>query len=114
MTVAFYMVQYDLLPIIEATLTDTDGVAITIDEGTTIKFHMIDMYDGIIVEGDASIVEGEEGTVQYEWQDGDTDISGTYKAEFELTMPGSGYTITYPAEGNLFIHIRAKYIEEEE
>lgn len=54
---------------------------------------------GGVVLGPATISDAENGEVTYEWQPGDTDTAGVYKAETEIvwqaggvqTVPNAGY-----------------------
>ncbi len=46
------------------------------------------------------------GTIQYDWNDGDTDTSGRYSAEFELLFSGSSANqLTVPVNGAITINI---------
>lgn len=58
------------------------------------------------VSGAATILNAEQGLVQYELAEGDTDTVGTYKGEFKVTFP-SGKTRTFPGADYLAVRIVA-------
>lgn len=51
----------------------------------------------VISRAPAQIVDGE---LQYEWQDGDTDVAGVYFAEFEVTFANSKRLTLYRMSGD--------------
>lgn len=97
------MKRYDTEPTIRTTLGYSDGTPEDLSVGTpTVEFIMRQQnLDGslgaIKVQGACTIVDAVNGVVEYAWQLGDTDTSGTYLAEWERTR-GSA-KMTFPTEG---------------
>lgn len=85
-------------PALEYTMTPSD-----IDlAGATVRFHMVkddgtvtinNALDGVTIEN-----ETDSPVVSYQWQAGDTDVSGRYEGEFRVTYE-DGATETFPAKG---------------
>lgn len=83
----FEMKANDLLPVIEAILTLEDG-SIPALSGTTVSFIMAKEGELAKVNAAASIVDAATGKVRYTWLLGDTNVPGTYRAEWEVIFPG--------------------------
>lgn len=81
----------------EATLTDADGNAVDLTNAT-IKMHIKKNRSATVSTKNMAIVSAAAGTIKYEWQDGDTDESGIYLYEFEVTFPDSTI-LTIPEDG---------------
>lgn len=99
MATDFFLKVGDTLPSIQATLQDANGDAVDIT-GSSVTFIMTNKSTGVTaVEAVATIVTPGGGVVRYDWQDGDTDIAGPYKAEWEVefapnqveTFPNNAY-----------------------
>lgn len=56
------------------------------------------------IEGTATVSNGSEGEVTYNWGDDDLDVSGLYYAEFEIEYD-SGDKRTWPAGRYIFIKV---------
>lgn len=88
----FKIKQGDLRPYLEGQLvrlTETGEVDGPQDlSGATVVFTMQnnDTKDIVVDEQTAVILDPLTGMVQYQWQDGDTDIPGKYFGEFEATF----------------------------
>lgn len=89
--------RHDLYPPIEATLTDADGVAVDLTNAS-VSMHMKRVGSSITVTKSMEIVEATEGTIKYDWVNGDTDIAGVYEVEFEITFANSK-PLTIPIDG---------------
>ncbi len=105
-----YMTKGDLYPSIEATLKYLDGTVVDLTDATVVKFHMTKEDGTVIVEdGSGSIVSPAGGVVGYNWQEGDTDVSGVCYAEFVVTLSnGTAGEITFPAKGDWQIRFRER------
>jgi len=102
--VTIYMVEGDLKPIIEATLTYKDGSIVNL-AGCTVKFHMM-QKSTVLIDKPAEILEPKtEGKIRYNWEAGDTNITGKCTAEFEVTFSDSK-TMTFPTETTFEIVFR--------
>ena len=105
----FILKQNDTLPALiihvktrgnlgEVIAFDLDGVT-----GTT--FSMIDNCGNLKVsKSDATILCSSGGTLQYSWEVMDTDESGKFIGEFELSYSGSG-KLSVPQMGGIDIEI---------
>lgn len=60
--------------------------------------------DPILDRAKALIVTTSPPVVEYQWQPGDTDITGLHRAEFEVTWPDETVE-TFPNGGYLLINI---------
>lgn len=95
----------DTSPTLEATLTDHDDEPINVTDAE-VTFVMTKVgYTDPVIEGSASVNDGEAGEVEYEWESGDTDESGIYEAEFEIEY-ADGHTETSPSDGYIYVRIR--------
>lgn len=93
----FFIKQGDTLPPIARTLEDAAGDPVNITGGTVV-FKMKPIGGGTIVYGGtATITNGTIGAVSYDWQTADTETSGLYLAEWDLSL--SGDTETFPNGG---------------
>jgi hypothetical protein len=99
---AFYIKQNDTSPALVANLTDANGNAVDLT-GCSVRFHMRKVGEAAAkVDNGASIVDADNGQVQYAWSAADTDGVGSCEAEFEVTFQG-GEIETFP--NNKFIQI---------
>lgn len=102
-TEKFYLKQHDLLPELIVTLLDGD-VAADLAGASSARLMVRNLSAGLIVDGAMTVLQDEDdlaatkGKVKYVWQDGDTDLVGTFNAEVEVlfgarpeTFPGNGY-----------------------
>lgn len=95
---SFFIKQHDTGPDMEYVLLDEDGAPIDVT-GATVTFHMQD-DSGVekIIDGVVTLTTPASGVVTYEWQDGDTDQSGMFFADFLITFAG-GQRRTSPNPG---------------
>ena len=101
---SFYIKQNDTVPSLRADLRDGDNAAIDLT-GASVKFIMRAIGGNTaVINASASIVSEAGGTVQYNWQVGDTATIGSYQAEFEVTYSG-GTVETFPNDGYIRIEI---------
>lgn len=95
----------DTSPSFTATCTDAAGDPVDITSAT-VRFHMVGPVPGTEVKVDAAatVVSGAAGTVRYDWQTGDTDTHGSYKAEVEVTL-SDGTIRTFPTSNYSIVRI---------
>lgn len=95
----FYIKRNDLQPIYKAQVLDSDGDPVSGLSGATIRVTLKNLATGTLklnrVTTGASVSDATNAYIQYQWQSGDTDTSGKYYIEFEIT-PGSGGKFTVP------------------
>ena len=85
----FYIKQGDTKPDFEKVLRDDQGRYIDLSEVDTIAFKMNEFYKGTgKIDSAATFTKADHEAV-YEFQSGDTDTKGLYKAEFQLTYDDS-------------------------
>lgn len=85
----FFLKKGDTLPKLAATLKDSEGYPIVLS-GATVRFKM--RKEGTRtskVDAVATVVDAEEGQVEYAWQAADTDTAGQYEAEWVITNGGN-------------------------
>lgn len=97
----FWIKQGDTQLPITATLEDADL------SGASVRFIMRDAV-GIAVRLDETATitnDTDPATVEYEWQNGETDVEGEFIAEFEVTFI-DGSKMTYPNDGHIAVIIQ--------
>lgn len=98
-----FLKQKDRLPKLRATLMDGNGpINLT---GATVKvwFRLKAGGEGSERSGNCTIIDPENGVVEYAWAAGDTDVPGDYYVEFVVTI--TGMTMTFPNDGYLSMTI---------
>lgn len=104
MATDFFIKRRDQLPEIVAILKDATNAVINLS-GCTVRFIMVSKLDGsTAVDAPATVVDAVNGKVKYAWIVGDTDESGSFNAEWEVTF-GSGLAETFPNSSNLQVKI---------
>lgn len=63
--------------------------------GASVRFQMRPIGGQTVIDEPASIVTPSPPVVQYDWQSGDTDITGSYQAEFRVEY-SDGAIETFP------------------
>lgn len=100
----FFIKQNDSGPSIMSTLQDADGVSVPLT-GALVHFHLTSALGGeAVVEAVALILDEAAGTVQYDWQAGDTGTAGMFYADWRVTFP-SGVVETFPNDSHVVIRI---------
>ena len=92
----FHIKQGNTAPAIEAQLLDNneEPVDLTVpDDDTvsqaTVRFQMQKVGDDTLtVDAGATVKDAPNGIVAYEWASGDTDVEGSYIAEFDVDYDG--------------------------
>lgn len=103
--VDFKITQNDLYPAISGVCKDDDGNLVDLT-GASVKFHMKEPGSDVVkVNANGSVIGSEtDGRVAYQWEVGDTDTSGNFQGEFEVTH-SDGKPETFPSDP-LEIYIR--------
>lgn len=71
--------------------------------GASVKFQMMNAAGTTVIDA-AGVILDADGIVAYEWQDGDTDTEGLYRAEFKVTF-SDGLVQHYPSSGFILVQI---------
>jgi len=99
----FYLKRGDTLPPLRATLLEADGVTPVDLTGATVVLQVRNRRGTHLFDAPCDVIDAEAGRVEHEWVEGETDIVGPHRAEFEITATdGIG---TAPNYGFVTIHI---------
>lgn len=100
----FSIKRNDLSPAIKSQLLDEDDNPVDLSSAS-VRFIMSDYEENvIIVDGVAVIDNALDGIVYYQWQAGDTEQAGHFRAEWEVTYPNDNPE-TFPNDNFLDIKI---------
>ncbi|MGI5900830.1 MAG: BppU family phage baseplate upper protein [Christensenellales bacterium] len=88
---------------IRAVLKDADGDPVNLTD-CQVKFKMAPLSGPATISRAAHIQNAEKGEVWVVWVPGETDTSGIYRAEFQVTYP-DGRRETFPYNGYISIQI---------
>src|SRR3990172_1642643 len=95
-----YMKRNDLQPYYYARAIESTGAAIDLT-GATITFMMKNSDTGVIkinpTTTGVTVTAASSGLLHYQWASGNTNTTGTYAIEFEVT-PAAGGKFTLPIE----------------
>ena len=104
----FTIKRGDTAPAFEKSLKTGGGEPVNLDGFTEIDFHMRDDDYNTVIDDDTSgavsVVIATSGDVLYQWQSGDTETLGSYKAEFVVTF-GDGTKQSFPRRGMYDIEV---------
>lgn len=101
----FYIKRNDTAPVIEEILK-LGNVAINLTTATHVRFHLVFADTGVTKVNAEAVVVGPltNGDVKYQWVAGDTDTSGVFKREWEITFAdGTVMTVPNDEDGYLVI-----------
>jgi hypothetical protein len=100
----FSIKQNDTAPSLRATLLNGSGNVIDLT-GATVRFHMRELgKTTIIINQACTVVNAVGGIVQYDWVAADTDVVGSYQAEFQVTYLDNSIE-TFPNDGYIWVDI---------
>lgn len=101
----FYIKQGCTLQAIDGIIRDKNGPVNL--SGSSVRFRMIPKGGGVpVVDSPASIVDGNNGSVLYQWLVGDTDMQGKFEGEFNVSFGGTSFAV--PTSGYINIVISRK------
>jgi hypothetical protein len=94
----FYLKQSDTSPVLEATLEDGEGSPVDLD-GASVDFQLSEPRNGSqVLDESATVHDGDNGVVRYDWASSDTDTPGRFQGEFVVTY-ADGAVETFPNVG---------------
>lgn len=99
----FTLKEFDRQPVLSAILQFADGSALNLT-GATVYFVMRDRHGNVRAVGNATVTVPTAGKVEYQWQEGDTDVEGLYDAEF-VVVYSNGLRQTVPSDSYLGIRV---------
>lgn len=101
----FTIKRNDTRPAIRGRLKYEDGSTAPIGINDTVRFKMRRQETAVAdVDALATVLDGEQGIVEYAWLPADTDTAGEYFGEFEVTY-SDGRVQTFPNKSHIRIHI---------
>jgi hypothetical protein len=108
MAETFHIKRNDRRPVLTVICRDGNGGAIDLSTATAVTFNMKKHSDGTVkIAGGAGTIDSPTtGQVSYAWAASDTNTSGIYLGEFEVTYGANGDE-TYPNdEPGIIINIQ--------
>ena len=104
-TPTFYIKQNDTRPELDVFLRDDKDRTINVT-GATVKFNMRNASDNTVKVnlGSVTTVSSTAGRVKYSFSSADTDTSGNFDGEFQVTFVG-GQVATFPNDGYIKVII---------
>lgn len=105
----FTIKRGDTSPAIAYRLIGADGLAKDISGYNDVEFYMRETEDlNVVVQGNVAgnveVTDAANGEVKYDWQAGDTDLAGSYQAEWQVTY-GDGSVETFPNNSYIEVEI---------
>ena len=88
---------------IRAVLKNTQGTPVNLS-GCSVSFHMAPLGQPAVVSREVDMHDALAGEVWVVWSPGETDVSGVYRAEFQVVY-GDGRRETFPNDGYISIQI---------
>ena len=104
-TPTFYIKQNDTRPELDVFLRDDKDRTINVT-GAPVKFNMRNASDNVVKDslGSVTTVSSTAGRVKYSFSSADTDTSGNFDGEFQVTFVG-GQVETFPNDGYIKVII---------
>ena len=101
---SFNITQNDTSPTLSVVIADSDGTAIDLT-GASVQFKMRAVNSSTLkVNASASITHASNGAVSYTFSSSNTDTSGLFQGEFQVTFSG-GAIETFPNAEYISINI---------
>jgi len=88
-----YIKRHDTLPGLGVTLKTYDGTPINLTDATVLLTLKSASSNAILFDKPCQIIDAEAGTLIYLWGSTDTNTSGEYFAEFEITNASGKLTV---------------------
>lgn len=105
MAAEFKIKRHDREPSIRVNVKNVDGSAFNLTGYTSPRFIMRSPGATLPkVDQPAVLEDAAAGVVRYDWATDDTDTTGTFEAEVEITTPG-GKKQTFPTDGYLCVRV---------
>lgn len=105
--IVFFIKQNDTSPSIEVQLLDAKEQPVNVSDAT-VMFYMCDFDCGEKkILAPAEVVDGGQGIVRYDWQPGNTNEPGFYRAEFEVTYT-DGTVETFPNDSYITVMVKTE------
>ena len=103
----FHIKQHDTDPNLYFTVYDGD-TPVDLTTALSVRFLMSSLSHGLVINNSSNVTLFDQtlhpGEGTYRFQVGDTDISGEFKAEIEITWAGSRRQ-TWPSKGYIKVKI---------
>lgn len=96
--------QNDTRPIVQAQLLQGYNQPINLNIASAVKFKVKNTNNSVILEKAATIATADEGRVEYQWEAGDTEKAGDFRACFEVTF-NDGSVVTVPNDSALKMRV---------
>lgn len=106
----FTIKQGDTLPVLRRRFEDESGGVIDLEAASSVTFRMRPFRRSVVVLEAAANIEEANPTdpdatqVAYTWAAGDTDVAGTYEAEWEIVF-ATGDVLTVPNDRSMIVEI---------
>ena len=106
----FEIKRNDTKPYLAATLQDSTGSSLDLTNASSISFNLAtnDNAYTSILSGACVVTGSTTGQCEYRWAAGDTNRSGLFLGEFEITYSDSTI-LTLPSDDSLRIKINEDY-----
>ena len=102
----FVIKQGDLEPELAVTLIGADGGPADLTTASSVRLRFASSAGVELWVRDAEIIDAPTGRVAYVWQPGDTEVPGSFYAEFVVDWRGR--LQTYPPSGYLLIVVEPR------
>jgi hypothetical protein len=108
----FKIKRNDTKPYLAVRIQKDDGTDVDLTTGSYIYFNLATNDNNFtpLLSGTCVVTGSTTGQCEYRWATGDTNRSGTFLGEFEVTFSGpTGGVLTVPPDHSLFVKIFEDY-----